>query len=237
MSLLMILVAVIPGQQPQAAIPVISMEDQFEKPHDVRSSSRRCGRADLRRSQERRRQQVPGSGSCTSPSTPRRKACLRLEALASGMVLPVPEAPPGARSPDVLAIPVACVGKVPALVRAIIRGQFRSASPDVPVWLDFDDLMKTDFGFQAGVPNIVVLDALGDIVISRHGNANAQESTKRLGGGHPGVEARSSDEEGLSDRVRKNLQSRFCFNHILPRRAVPTCHVPFRRRRRFSRNW
>jgi hypothetical protein len=31
----------------------------------------------------------------------------------------------------------------------------------VPVWLDFTDAMKANFGLTAGEPNLVVLDAAG----------------------------------------------------------------------------
>jgi hypothetical protein len=90
-------------------------------------------------------------------------------------VRPLPGLAPGRRSPDVLAVPVACVGKVPVLVQRLIRGQVRSGSPEVPVWLDFADQMKELFGVQPGVPNVAVLDANG---IYRHavsGNLTAQQ--------------------------------------------------------------
>ncbi|HEY3789272.1 MAG TPA: hypothetical protein VGL71_10470, partial [Urbifossiella sp.] len=51
----------------------------------------------------------------------------------------------GQASPDVRVIPVACCGKAPAPVRGIIRIQITKGSPDVPVWLDFTDAMKTYF--------------------------------------------------------------------------------------------
>jgi len=47
------------------------------------------------------------------------------------------------------------------LVRRLIRSQIKSGAPEVPVWLDFEDAMKTQFAFEAGVPNVVVLDTLG----------------------------------------------------------------------------
>jgi hypothetical protein len=74
---------------------------------------------------------------------------------------PVAGQPPGAPAPDVVVIPVACVGKVPAAVRSIIRNQIRRGSPDVPVWLDFEDTMKLSFGLTEGTSNAVVFDTLG----------------------------------------------------------------------------
>ncbi|MBN9517616.1 hypothetical protein J0H58_03705 [bacterium] len=69
--------------------------------------------------------------------------------------------PPGKAAPDVKVIPVACCGKLPAPVRGIIRTQIAKGAPDVPVWLDFADTMKSNFGMTAGEPNVVVFDAAG----------------------------------------------------------------------------
>lgn len=69
--------------------------------------------------------------------------------------------PPGKAAPDVKVIPVACCGKLPGPVRSIIRTQIAKGAPDVPVWLDFADTMKTNFGMTAGEPNVVVFDAAG----------------------------------------------------------------------------
>lgn len=79
------------------------------------------------------------------------------------MVPPTPVAgqPPGTTTPDVVVIPVACVGKVPAAVRTIVRNQIRRGSPDVPVWLDFEDTMQFSFGLTPGTSNAVVFDTLG----------------------------------------------------------------------------
>jgi hypothetical protein len=164
-------------QAPQFVTPAISMEDQFEKPHDVRSH-----RGDVvvliygdRKSADANK----ALGALVHVAFhPAAKGAPPAQA-RNAPVVPIPDAPPGTRSPDVLAIPVACVGKVPALVRAIIRGQLRSASPDVAVWLDFDDLMKTDFGLQPGVPNVVVLDALGRYRYHTCGTPN-REGIQRL---------------------------------------------------------
>ena len=85
------------------------------------------------------------------------------------------------RSPDVLAIPVALIGKVPPLVKRVIRGQFKSGSPEVPVWLDFTDTMKTTFPFTAGVPNVVVLDGQGRYRYAAAGAPTQEGMSKLLG--------------------------------------------------------
>jgi hypothetical protein len=95
-------------------------------------------------------------------------------------VRPLPGLPAGARSPDVLAIPVACVGPVPGLVRKVIRAQVRSGSPDVPVWLDFADQMKRRFGLQPGVPNLVVFDAAGRARYQAAGTLSAEQRNELL---------------------------------------------------------
>jgi hypothetical protein len=76
-------------------------------------------------------------------------------------VRPLPDQPAGAPGPDVHTVAVACVGPVGPVIRAVVRGSIRAASPDVPVWLDFDDQMKRQFPFTPGAANVVVLDAVG----------------------------------------------------------------------------
>jgi hypothetical protein len=76
-------------------------------------------------------------------------------------VRPVECAPRGARSPDVHVVPVACVGEVPGFTRGAIRAAFRASSPDLPIWLDFQDQVRNQCGFTAGVPNVAILDTAG----------------------------------------------------------------------------
>lgn len=90
-------------------------------------------------------------------------------------VRPLPDLPAGARSPDVRTIPVACVGRIGPVIRALVRGQIRLAAPDVPVWLDFADVMKTQFAFAAGVPNVVVLDVDGRPRYAASGRLTAEQ--------------------------------------------------------------
>lgn len=76
-------------------------------------------------------------------------------------VLPLEGVPAGSPTPDVVALPIACIGNVPMFVRGIIRSQIRKASPYLPVWLDFEDQMKSRFGLSSGVPNVVIVDPEG----------------------------------------------------------------------------
>ena len=76
-------------------------------------------------------------------------------------VAPLPGLPAGARSPDVVVVPVAAVGQVPAAVRELVRTQVKRASPDVPVWLDFTGAMEKQFDQRGGQPNVVLFDAHG----------------------------------------------------------------------------
>ena len=68
---------------------------------------------------------------------------------------------PGQVAPNVVVVPVACCGKVPAAVRPAIRNGVAKGSPDVVVWLDYADTMKTMFGLTAGETNVAVIDATG----------------------------------------------------------------------------
>jgi hypothetical protein len=166
------------GQQPRFDVPVVAMKDQFEKPHDVR-----WHRGDVvvliygdRRSADANK----SLGALLHVAFHPTAKGLPPAQARQAPVVPIPGAPAGVRHPDVLVIPVACIGKVPALVRSLIRAQFRGASPDVPVWLDFDDRMKLDFGFEAGLPNVVVLDALGRYRYHATGTPTPESTTRLL---------------------------------------------------------
>lgn len=84
-------------------------------------------------------------------------------------VVPLAGLQPGRASPDVRVIPVACCGKIPGPIRGAISGQIARGSPDVPVWLDFTDTMKTMFGQTAGTSNVVVFDAAGRLRMKFNG--------------------------------------------------------------------
>jgi len=69
--------------------------------------------------------------------------------------------PEGMDAPDVKVIAVACLSEIPRAFHGIARSRFRSDSPHLPVWLDFADTMKKNFGMVSGVPNVAILDTEG----------------------------------------------------------------------------
>lgn len=76
----------------------------------------------------------------------------------------VPEGwPEGVDAPDVKVIAVACLSEIPRAFHGIARSRFRSDSPHLPVWLDFSDTMKKNFGLTSGVPNVAILDTEGQL--------------------------------------------------------------------------
>jgi predicted transcriptional regulator len=77
---------------------------------------------------------------------------------------------------------VAVIGKVPSLVRGILRGEFRKASPDCPVWLDCEDSMRQSFGMAAGVPNLVVIDARSQVRIAAGGRMGREHIQELVNG-------------------------------------------------------
>ncbi len=95
-------------------------------------------------------------------------------------VVPLDGVPSGKRSPDVVVLPVACVGKVPGAVRELLRGQMRSAMPDVPVWLDFTGVMEKDFTLRPGEPNVLLFDAVGRLRLKVNGTPDKPSLDKLL---------------------------------------------------------
>jgi len=78
--------------------------------------------------------------------------------------------PSGRPVPDVRVIPVACVPEVPKALRGMVRRRLKKESPVVPVWLDFEDVMRPSFGMVADEPNVLLIDTAGSCcgVISGH---------------------------------------------------------------------
>jgi hypothetical protein len=78
--------------------------------------------------------------------------------------------PAGQPVPDVQVIPVACVPEVPKALRGMVRRRLKKESPVVPVWLDFEDVMRPSFGMVADEPNVLLIDTAGSCcgVISGH---------------------------------------------------------------------
>lgn len=87
----------------------------------------------------------------------------------------VPGLKPGLTAPGVTVVPVACCGKLPAVVRTLIRSQVKAGSPDVPVWLDFEETMAKHFGLTTGQVNVAVFDAAG---VFRHGLTGTPDAKK-----------------------------------------------------------
>jgi hypothetical protein len=94
-------------------------------------------------------------------------------------VVPLGGLKPGQVAPNVLVVPIACCGKVPAAIRGTISKQIAKGSPDVVVWLDFADTMKGTFGLTAGETNVVVIDAQG-VARVKHNGAIDQPTMDKL---------------------------------------------------------
>ncbi|RLT13359.1 MAG: hypothetical protein DWI25_07275 [Planctomycetota bacterium] len=78
-------------------------------------------------------------------------------------VVGIPGWPAAIRVPDVHVVPVACLPEVPKPLQAVARSRFRTDSPAVSVWLDFDDTMRRTFGMVPAAPNVVLLDTHGQM--------------------------------------------------------------------------
>lgn len=76
-------------------------------------------------------------------------------------VVGLPGWPADARVPDVHVVPVACVAEVPRPLHGLVRMRIRQESPHIPVWLDFDDSLRKQFGIVPGEPNITLIDTEG----------------------------------------------------------------------------
>jgi predicted transcriptional regulator len=69
--------------------------------------------------------------------------------------------PAGLPLPDVKVIPVACVPEVPKALHGMVRRRLKQESPVVPVWLDFEDVMRPSFGMVPDEPNVLLIDTRG----------------------------------------------------------------------------
>ncbi len=92
----------------------------------------------------------------------------------------LPGVPVGKRSPDAVIVPVAVAGSVPGVVKDLIRGQIKKASPEVPVWLDFAGTMEKDYGLKAGQVNVAVFDAAGRMRLKINGTPDKEASDRLL---------------------------------------------------------
>ena len=76
-------------------------------------------------------------------------------------VVGLPNWPAGLPVPDVKVIPVACVPEVPKALHGMVRRRLKQESPVVPVWLDFEDVMRPSFGMVPDEPNVLLIDTRG----------------------------------------------------------------------------
>jgi hypothetical protein len=160
-------------------VPVVALEDQFERLNDLKSYRGSVvaliyGDKDSAAANQQLGELIHvrfhPTAKGKSPGEARRQP-----------VIPVSGAPADAKHPEVVAIPVACVGKVPNLVARVIRNQIRKGSPEVPVWLDFEETMKSQFPFKPGVPNVVVIDAQGRYRFAAAGHPTTEGTNRLLG--------------------------------------------------------
>ncbi len=170
-----VLAGVAVAQEGRPYVPVLALKDQFDKSHDVRSYRGHVvvlvyGDKASAQANAKLGEAVHVHFHPTAKGLPPEKARLA----------PVKPVEGAAKSPDVVALPVACIGKVP-VGQMIIRGMIRSNSPVVPVLLDFGDAMKSQFPFSAGVPNVVVLDAEGRYRYASAGAPTPAGQAKLLG--------------------------------------------------------
>lgn len=156
-------------------VPKLEMVDQFQKGHKLESLRGDVvvllfGDKDSSESNRAVGQAIHESFHPLAKGKPAAQARM-------APVIPVANRPPNTPSPDVRIIGVACIGKVPPLVKNIIRNQVVKASPDVPVWLDFEGTMKAMFQFKPGVTNLVVIDTWGNLRYSASGKLQQSELT------------------------------------------------------------
>jgi hypothetical protein len=88
---------------------------------------------------------------------------------AKAPVAPLTGIPEGKPSPDVRVLPVACIGKVPDVVKGIIRSRVKKEAADSLVLLDFETKTKDQFGLKEGQPNLVIIDAQGRVRMKMSG--------------------------------------------------------------------
>ena len=100
--------------------------------------------------------------------------------VAKAPVIPVLGVADGMPSPDVRVLPVVCLGKVPDVVKNIVRSRVKKESPEGLVLLDFESKMKDQFGLKEGVPNLVVIDAQGRVRMKSSGELDAASYAKLL---------------------------------------------------------
>jgi len=179
--ILSLLVVGIVGVQATAEMPpkaVIVLDDQFEKRQDIAQF-----KGDVLVVLYGDKEGMPANRSLGEKLDvqyhPTAKGMTPAEA-AKAPVTPVPGLRDGQRSPELRVLPIACIGKVPDVVKAIIRNRIKKEAPESPVLLDFETKMKDQFGLKEGEPNLLVIDAQGRVRMKTAGNLDAPTYTKVL---------------------------------------------------------
>ncbi|MCE9531154.1 MAG: hypothetical protein K8T89_08525 [Planctomycetes bacterium] len=167
------------GETPPRAEPpkaVLTLEDQFEKKQDISQF-----RGDVVVILYGDREGMPANRGLgeklhvhyhpTAKGSPPAQA-------NKAPVVALPGVREGVRSPDVRVLPIACIGKVPEVVKNLIRARVKKESPETLVLLDFEGKMQSQFGMKEGMSNLVVLDALGRVRLRSTGELDAAKFTK-----------------------------------------------------------
>lgn len=169
-----ILLTLAAGRVRSADLPELTFTDQFEKPHSPREHA---GEVLVLVYGDRK-----GTAACRQVGE-----WLHVHFHPTAATLPAKEgqnapvrAMPGVVNPiEVRVVPVACTGKLPKPLRPVVRQQFRQGSPDVAVWLDYDDQLRQQVGLADGQPNLVVVDSRGQLRHTHRG-AVAEEDLRQL---------------------------------------------------------
>ncbi len=173
--------ALVIAPQLQAAEPskvAISLEDQFDSTNSVANYKGqvlilvfgdRKGIDASRELGEKLHVLFHPTAEGNTPKEARKAPVVALEGLAKGAV-----------SPNVAVVPVACCGKVPGPIKNLIRNSLKKDAPDVPVWLDFENVMSDKFDIRSGEPNLVVIDAQGRLRLKVNGTPDKETLQKVL---------------------------------------------------------
>jgi hypothetical protein len=93
-------------------------------------------------------------------------------------VAALPNLPAGKTSPAVTVQAVACCGKMPTIARPLLREQLKKASPELPIWLDFNTTMVQHFGMTTGQVNVAVFDVEGRFRKVVNGTQDAKQQVE-----------------------------------------------------------
>lgn len=148
-------------------VPVLKMQDQFAKQHDVASL-----RGDVvvlvfadRGGAEAARDLGKKLHIHFHPTAEGQPTTKAMEAPAKG----IEGVPADIELPDAKIVPIAVIGEVPAALHLMVRTRFRQVAPDGAIWLDMTDAMRKQFDVKKDMPNLAVLDVEGRLRGTGHG--------------------------------------------------------------------